>query len=141
MVINMYFISITIANIIWILYSMLEGLREGFFEYYKYKSKREITFNTKVIFNTQRILVLLSTGIVLFYTIGWLSILFTIANFFIFRYFHKIILNQTIKKLNQKVSTKETKEEELILDILDGKKTPMIILGVTMQVFIYLFMM
>ena len=94
----MDFIAITIANLIWILYSMSEGLREGFFEHFKGKSKRNCEFNTSRIFTIQRFLVLLATGGLLTYTIGWVSIPFIIAQVFMFRYFHKIIFDQTIKK-------------------------------------------
>ena len=137
----MDFLAITIANLIWILYSMSEGLREGFFEHYKGKSKRECAFNTKIIFNIQRSLVLLATGGVLTYTLGWISIPFIIAQVFMFRYFHKITLNQTIKKLDSKTSIEETHEENPILEIMDKEKTPMIVFGITIQLFIYLFIM
>lgn len=136
----MDFLAITIANAIWILYSMSEGLREGFFEYFKNKSKRECAFNTKRIFNIQRGLVLLATGGVLAYTLGWISIPFIIAQFFMFRYFHKIIFDQTIKKLDIKNSIIEHKENP-VLETMDKEKSPMVLLGIGIQIFIYLFLM
>jgi len=122
---------------------MSEGLREGFFEYFKNKSKRECNFNTKRIFNIQRGLVLLATGGVLAYTLGWISIPFIIAQFFMFRYFHKIIFDQTIKKLDIKNSIIEKKEQEenLVLEVMDKEKTPMVLFGLGIQMFIYLFLM
>lgn len=137
----MDFISITIANLIWILYSMSEGLREGFFEHFKSKSKRNCEFNTKRIFNIQRFLVLLATGGLLTYTIGWVSIPFIIAQVLMFRYFHKIIFDQTIKKLSNKNSIVETHEDLPILEVMDKKKTPMILFGISLQIFIYMFLM
>jgi len=137
----MDFIAITITNLIWILYSMSEGLREGFFEHFKGKSKRNCEFNTKRIFNIQRFLVLLATGGLLTYTIGWLSIPFIIAQFFMFRYFHRIIFDQTIKKLDNKNSIIDTHEELPILEIMDKEKTPMILFGISLQIFIYMFLM
>ena len=136
----MDFIAITIANLIWILYSMSEGLREGFFEHFKNKSKRNCVFNTKRIFNIQRFLVLLATGGLLTYTIGWVSIPFIIAQIFMFRYFHKIIFDQTINKLESKV-LEETHEEIPTLEFLTKEKTPMVLLGISLQVFIYMFLM
>lgn len=136
----MDFLAITIANAIWILYSMSEGLREGFFEYFKNKSKRECAFNTKRIFNIQRGLVLLATGGVLAYTLGWISIPFIIAQFFMFRYFHKIIFDQTIKKLDIKNSIIEHKENP-VLETMDKEKSPMVLFGIGIQIFIYLFLM
>lgn len=137
----MDFLAITIANLIWILYSMSEGLREGFFEHFKNKSKRECAFNTKKIFNIQRGLVLLATGGVLAYTLGWISIPFIIAQFFMFRYFHKVIFNQTIKKLDKKTTLIEDSEENPVLEVMDKEKTPMVLFGITIQIFIYLFLM
>ncbi len=136
----MDFIAITIANLIWILYSMSEGLREGFFEHFKNKSKRNCVFNTKRIFNIQRFLVLLATGGLLTYTIGWVSIPFIIAQVFMFRYFHKLIFDQTMNKLESKV-IEETHEEIPTLEFLTKEKTPMVLLGISLQVFIYMFLM
>lgn len=100
---------------------MSEGLREGFFIHYQNKSKRECSFNTKRIFNIQRGLVLLATGGVLAYTIGWMSIPFIIAQFFMFRYFHKIIFDQTIKKL-EKTSLEIEKVDNPVLEVMDREK-------------------
>ena len=136
----MDFLAITIANAIWILYSMSEGLREGFFEHFKNKSKRECTFNTKRIFNIQRGLVLLATGGVLAYTLGWISIPFIVAQFFMFRYFHKIIFDQTIKKLDKGTPIEEHQESP-VLEVMDKEKTPMVLFGITLQIFIYMFLM
>lgn len=135
----MDFIAITIANAIWILYSMSEGLREGFFEHFKGKSKRNCDFNTKRIFNIQRFLVLLATGGLLTYTIGWVSIPFIIAQLFMFRYFHKIIFDQTIKKLDNKIIIEH--EESPILEVMSKEKTPLVLLGISLQIFIYMFLM
>jgi|SaaInlV_165m_DNA_2_1040747.scaffolds.fasta_scaffold39016_2 hypothetical protein len=134
----MDFIAITITNLIWILYSMSEGLREGFFEHIKSKNKRSSEFCAKKIFNIQRFLVLLTTGTLLTYTIGWVSIPFIIAQIFMFKYFHRIIFEQTIKKLD-KNSITET-HVHLPPSEQDKKKTPMVLFGVSLQVFIYIFL-
>jgi len=85
--------------------------------------------------------VLLATGGLLTYTIGWVSIPFIIAQVFMFRYFHKIIFDQTIKKLSNKNSIVETHEDLPILEVMDKKKTPMILFGISLQIFIYMFLM
>lgn len=135
----MDFIAITIANLIWILYSMSEGLREGVFKHFKEKSKRNCTFNTKRIFNIQRFLVLLATGGLLTYTIGWVSIPFIIAQVFMFRYFHKIIFDQTIKKLYNKIIIEH--DESPISEVMSKEKTPLVLFGISLQIFIYIFLM
>jgi hypothetical protein len=136
----MDFIAITISNLIWILYSMSEGLREGFFEHFRSKSKRISDFNTQRIFHIQRFLVLLSTGGLLTYTLGWVSIPFIIAQVFMFRYFHKVTFKQTLKKLGDK-NLIEYIEETPILETMDKEKTPMILFGISIQIFIYIFLM
>ena len=120
---------------------MSEGLREGFFEHFKNKSKRECAFNTKRIFNIQRGLVLLATGGVLAYTLGWISIPFIVAQFFMFRYFHKVIFDHTLKKLDKKSLLEEEHQESPILEVMDKEKTPMVLFGIGIQIFIYLFLM
>lgn len=135
----MDFIAITVANLIWILYSMSEGLREGFFEHFKEKSKRNCAFNTKRIFNIQRFLVLLATGGLLTYTIGWVSVPFIIAQVFMFRYFHKIIFDQTVKKLDNRLVIEH--EESPILEVMSKEKTPLVLFGISLQIFIYMFLM
>jgi len=119
---------------------MSEGLSEGFFQHYKNKSKRQ-SFDTKKIFNIQRFLVLISTGGVLSYTLGWISIPFIISQVFMFRYFHRIIFNHTISKLEKNNNLSEDDQDNPILKVMDKEKTPMVLLGVSLQIFIYLFLM
>ena len=131
----MEIISIVIANLIWILYSMSEGIREGFFNHYKKISRQDNTSNTKIIFMTQRILVLLATGALMSHTIGWISIPFLIAQYFIFKYFHKLVFEKTINHLDHKK----------FIDIhptpkVDVKKTTPMLLGLFIQVFVYIFL-
>lgn len=118
---------------------MSEGLREGFFEHFKEKSKRNCAFNTKRIFNIQRFLVLLATGGLLTYTIGWVSVPFIIAQVFMFRYFHKIIFDQTVKKLDNRLVIEH--EESPILEVMSKEKTPLVLFGISLQIFIYMFLM
>lgn len=55
-----------------------------------------------------------------------------------FKYFHRIIFEQTIKKLD-KNSITET-HVHLPPSEQDKKKTPMVLFGVSLQVFIYIFL-
>jgi hypothetical protein len=135
----MEFIAITLANLIWIMYSLTEGIREGFFVHYKNKSRRESRFTANKIFNLQRLLVLLATGSILCYITGYYGILFMIGQLFMFRYFHKIAYDKTTKKIDHKILDEEDKS--IILDLSTKVKAPLLFFGVTIQIFIYIFLM
>lgn len=134
----MEFIIITITNLIWIFYSMSEGLKEAIFENFKSKSKRYCRFDNKKISNLQRLLVLLSINSILIYVIGWLSIPLIISQIFMFRYFHKIIFKETIHKFNIEDGNKR---ELILLRFLDKRKSTMVLIGIFVQIFIYFFIM
>jgi hypothetical protein len=125
------FIVITITNALWLFYSMFEGMREALFRNYEKISKRNIDIDTNLIFNTQRILVLLSIGSISAYMIGLFSIPIIIGQLFMFKYFHKISYKCTIKKL-KKDNLEEEKNKE--------KKEKLVFYGVLIQVLAYLLM-
>jgi hypothetical protein len=128
----MIFWSITIANIVWILYSISEGVREGFFTHYKNQCKRNSEYKCSNIFYLQRIIVLLTTSSILISGLGLLySIPFILGQISMFNFFHKISLKQTYKKINSE-------------DIKDDKEKlykPLVISGIALQVFVYIFML
>lgn len=128
----MIFLAITLANIIWILYSMTEGMQEAFFNYYRNKSRRAPRFNPRYICNLQRLLVLLSTGLILVYITGYYGILLMLAQVLMFKYFHKLSYNVVTRKL--------VEEPKIIVEEPIKVKEPLLI-GVTIQLFIYLFLM
>ncbi len=135
----MSFVIITLMNIIWVLYSLIEGIREASYD------TSNCLFNLKKIFNFHRFLVLLSIGILLFYIIGWLSIIYAIGQIFMFKYFHMITYKATILKLenNNITDNNDTIIEEkmaTIFNFLDRKKKIMLLVGIFLQVFTYLFL-
>jgi hypothetical protein len=136
----MDFITITIANIIWILYSMSEGIREGFYSFHKNNNRKACEFEPKSVCNMQRFLVLSSSALILFYTMGLIAFPFIIGQIFMFRYFHKIMNESTIKKLEIKRIEME-QNDPVILKKLDKAKEPLVLLGITIQLFTYLFLM
>ena len=84
----MVLITLLITNLIWIAYSLTEGVREGFYWHYENNSKRVCNFNINPIFNLQRSLVLLITGGFLAHTLGLFSLLSLIGMILIFPFFH-----------------------------------------------------
>lgn len=129
------FIYITVTNLMWILYSMSEAIREAIFYHYKNKSKRRPMVNYKTVVNLQRIMVLVLSGSVLIYLMGWISIPLILAQLFMFKYFHRIIFKRTMGKLNDNTEQYLIGKEEK-----SSKRGLLMIFGVLLQVFIYLFL-
>jgi hypothetical protein len=129
----MEFLSITIANLIWIFYSMLEGVRESSFDHYKDLNKRCCLLKTKSIFITQRVLVLILTMIVMSKTIGIMSIPVSIGQIFMFQYFHKLLYNITKKNLNKDKLEINLNKKDYILE----KNKYLLTLGIILQLIIY----
>ena len=125
------------ANIFWISYSMFEGIREAFFDYHSGLNKRRCSFNIKRIFLIQRSLFLFLISILMMYEIGIISILITIGQICMFKYFHKISYDLSSKKLNSEIS--EKKDEFNIFRKMNKNKNKLLILGISIQIFIYIF--
>jgi hypothetical protein len=83
----------------------------------------------------QRLLVLFATGGIMLYTIGLIAIPFIIGQIFMFHFLHKMSYNCTISKIEK------IKKQEVETTVPDRIKEPMVILGITLQIFIYLFLM
>jgi len=137
----MDFLIITMANLIWILYSMSEGIREGFFNYFKLLSKRkykseEIEINK--LFNIQRFLVLLTTGGIMYWTIGLYFIPFMVCQLLMFRFFFRRTYDKTINHLKLKEILVKNEDENLP-KIMDKNKNDLVLFGISAQIFIYLF--
>jgi hypothetical protein len=67
--------TLILTNLIWILYSLLEGVREGFYWHYENMSKKECDFNINPVFNIQRTMVIAMMAGVLVHITGWFSLL------------------------------------------------------------------
>lgn len=132
----MDFIAITVANLIWIIYSLTEGVKDGLFSHYKNTSRRKCELDSKTLFTLQRGLVLLSTAGLLVWTIGWISIPFIIGQLFMYKYFHKISYEITVKK----VESKQEEKEITITNIEKVKEKSPMFMGIMIQVFSYIFL-
>jgi hypothetical protein len=132
----MDFLMITISNLIWILYCITEGVREGFYKYYQLLSRRNIDIELNNIFNLQRFLVLLTTGGIMFFSIGIYSIPFLLGQLFMFRYFFRKSYDKTVERLKLVDFINSTSK---LPEIMDNKKNELVLLGITIQVFIYIF--
>ena len=133
-------------NIAWILYSMLEGLREGFYWHFKTNSRRDCNFEIHPIFSLQRGVVLTLIGILLYTFIGWQSIISVVSMMLIFSYFHNGTYYCTRHKLDDRLYEKgwcdqsTTSTAKMTKIMTYRNRTIFMILGVLAQIFMFLFL-
>lgn len=140
-------ISILIAiNLIWIAYSLLEGLREGFYWHFKVNSRRECKFEIHPIFSLQRGLVLSIMCGLMFYTFGWYSVINTVSMMLMFSFFHNGSYYCTRHKLDDKLYPKEWRDQSTTSTAKMTKimtyrnRTIFMLIGLTAQIFTYIFL-
>lgn len=128
----MIFLSITVSNLIWILYSTSEGVRESFFKHYQNRCKRTNEYKCSNVFYLQRIIVLILTSFILINSLSLFAIPFIIGQVFMFYFFHKISYTQTSKKIGN---------EQEDVNKIDRFNQLLAISGIVLQVFVYIFML
>lgn len=133
----MEFLAITFVNIIWLAYSLSEGIRESFFDYFKSLNKRNCLFKVKKIFLIQRVLVLLLIALSMSFILGFSVIPIAIGQLCMFKYFHKISYDLTSKKLCS--DSIEKIEEFSISRKMSEHKKSLLFFGIALQIFIYIF--
>lgn len=139
-------IAILSINIAWILYSMLEGLREGFYWHFKTNSRRDCNFEIHPIFSLQRGVVLTLIGILLYTFIGWQSIISVVSMMLIFSFFHNGTYYCTRHKLDDRLYVKgwsdqsTTSTAKMTKIMTYRNRTIFMILGMLAQVFMLLFL-
>lgn len=143
----MILLTLILSNLVWILYSLLEGVREGFYWHYENSSKRVCEFNINPVFNTQRILTLCLIGIFLVQNLGFYSILSIICMIFMFSYFHNGVYYYTRNKLSEGLYSKGWKDESRTFPsyftflLKYNKRTAAFIIGLVAQIFVYIFLL
>ena len=142
----MILLSLLIINLIWIGYSLTEGVREGFYWHYENQSKKVCDFNVNPMFNIQRIIVLLLVNSVLVNIIGYYSILSSLCMILMFSFFHNGTYYYTRNKLNERYYPKRWTDESKTFPpyaplLSYNKRTILMSIGFLAQVFIYLFLL
>lgn len=135
----MEFLTIISVNLLWIVYSMLEGIIESFFDYYQGLNKRICSFNIKRVFFLQRLLFLLLSALVVSYTLGLLSVLIALGHICMFKYFYKISYDLSSTKLNSEIN--EEIVEFSILKKMSKHRIFLLFFGMSLQIFIYIFIL
>ena len=143
----MIIITLLLTNLIWIAYSMIDGFREGFYWHYRNNSRRTCEFEINRIFSLQRSLVILLIAGFLVYTLGWFSLISTISMIMLFSYFHNGTYYLTRNKLDDKMYPMRWKDESRTLPVFYSglmkynKRTVLMILGLVIQIFVYIFLL
>lgn len=143
---NINMMIVLFINIVWILYSMIEGLREGFYWHFKSHSKKNCDFEIHPIFSLQRAAVLSLIGILLYSFIGWQSIISVISMMLIFSFFHNGVYYYTRNKLDETLYPKGWSDQSItstakMTNIMTYRnRTIFMIIGVLAQVFMLLFL-
>jgi hypothetical protein len=142
----MVLITLIIMNLIWVGYSLTEGIREGFYWHYENISKKVCDFDVNPVFNLQRALVLLISGGFMVQILGWYSLLSLLSMILMFSFFHNGTYYYTRNKLSGKTYEKGWKDESRTFPpftplMTYNKRTLAMGIGILAQVFIYLFLL
>jgi hypothetical protein len=142
----MVLITLIIMNLIWVGYSLTEGIREGFYWHYENISKKVCDFDVNPVFNLQRALVLLISGGFMVQILGWYSLLSLLSMVLMFSFFHNGTYYYTRNKLSGKIYEKGWKDESRTFPpftplMTYNKRTLAMGIGILAQVFIYLFLL
>ena len=139
--------TLILTNLIWILYSLLEGVREGFYWHYENMSKKECDFNINPVFNIQRTMVIIMMAGVLVHITGWFSLLSILCMILMFSFFHNGVYYYTRNKLSdgryQKGWRDESKTFPIYFTLLlkYNRRMSAFIFGLVAQIFVYIFLL
>ncbi len=143
----MVLFSLLMANLVWIIYSLTEGMREGFYWHYENSSKRVCDFNLNPVFHLQRSIVLMVISGFLVHITGYYSLFSTVCMIMMFSFFHNGTYYYTREKLSEGCYQKGWKDESKTLPphltflMSYKKRTTAFILGVVLQIFLYIFLL
>lgn len=128
------FIVLLLCNLVWVCYSLTEGIRSGLFDHLRDSWRNKIDFNFSKMLWFQRLLVLISISLVMFWHVGAVALFFVLGQVLMFPFLHR---------LSHKCI--ECRLQESPLDLgkkgMEEKGGGWAAVGVTLQVFIYIFLM
>jgi len=133
---------IILSNLLWMLYSLFEGVREANSKHHKNLSKSLIEIKSPLIYNAQRLIVLFVINLHLWSHISYLAIFSTIAMSLMFPYIHNGTYFLIRNKLNPSIFPKKACEDcdveiEQPSDYLSSKiRTKLFLIGLAIQIII-----
>lgn len=140
----MILLNLFVCNIVWIIFCLSEGVREGFYTHYENNSRKVCNFDLGPIFNIQRIIFLFAISSYLIHVIGLLSIFSIISKSLMFSYFHNGTYYYSRNKLNERIYTKGWFDSDKVQRIYTTKlpyitRTILMSIGFILETFVYLF--
>lgn len=142
----MIILTIILINLIWVAYSMADGFREGFYWHFRRNSRRGCDFEINQVFSLQRLLVIILISMFMIHVVGYLSILISSCLLMTFSFFHNGTYYLTRNKLDDKRYPNKWKDESSTFPTFYSglmpyrKRTILMVLGVTIEIFIYIFL-
>lgn len=138
-------LSLIIINLIWVIYSMTEGVREGYFGHIENLRRRKCDTNIKKLFKIQRFIVLISVSAIAFWIFDVKSMLFVASGLFLmFSFLHNGSYHCTRQKLdseNYKLGFKDGSTPRFFSTFRTWKeRTIFFLTGVALQTFLYIFL-
>lgn len=127
------FVVLLLCNLVWVCYSLTEGIRCGLFDHLKNSWRNKIDFNFSKMLWFQRLLVLTSISLVMFWHVGGVALFFMVGQVLMFHPLHRLAHKCTKTRLEKSPpdgNKKTTKK----------KRAPWAAVGITLQVFIYIFL-
>lgn len=136
-----------LSNLIWIIYSCIDGIKDGFYWHFKNNTRKDVKFEIHPLFSAQRGIVLILMGGLLFNIFGYYSIAMVLSMMLIFSFFHNGCYYCTRHKLDENIYKLKWKDESTTSTAKMTKimtyrnRTIFMILGILFQVFMYIFLM
>lgn len=138
-------LSLISINLVWLVYSLTEGIREGHFKHFENLKRRKCDTNINKLFKLQRFIVLSLLSMLAHYLMG-LNALFLVAAglFFTFSYLHNGGYHCTRKSLdpeNYKCGFKDGKTDWTLSTFRTYKERIIFFLtGIALQIFMIIFL-
>lgn len=128
------FVVLLLCNLVWVCYSLTEGIRCGLFDHLRDSWRNKIDFNFSKVLWFQRVLVLTSISLVMFWQVGAVALFFVLGQVLMFPFLHKLAHKCTKARLEEYPPDGNKKTPK-------KNKAPWAAVGITLQVFIYIFLM
>jgi hypothetical protein len=138
-------LSLISINLVWLIYSLTEGIREGHFKHFENLKRRRCDTNIDKLFKLQRLIVLGLLSMVTYYLMGLNALFFVAAGlFFTFSYLHNGSYHCTRNSLepeNYKCGFKDGKTDWSLSTFRTYKERIIFFLtGIALQTFMIIFL-
>lgn len=139
-------LSLVAINLVWLVYSLTEGIREGNFKHFDSLKRRKCDTNINKLFKLQRFIVLGLLSMLAYYLMGLTALFFVgVGLFFTFSYLHNGSYHCTRRSLdpeNYKCGFKDGKTDWTLSTFRTYKERIIFfIAGIALQTFLIIFLL